>query len=476
MKLPSLYHNLEDMKTKTLAWSITVALAGLLFGFDTIVINGAEQELQALWRTYTLFGSNDAFHGWIVVGSALWGTVFGAMFGGIPNDKLGRKNTLIIIGILYTVSALGSALVSDPWLFAIFRFIGGLGVGASTIAAPAFVSEIAPANRRGSLVALYQLNIVFGILLAFVSNFLIIKFVELDSWRWMIGIEALPAILYTIFVTRVPKSPRWLIMNKGDIEKAREVFSLIYSKDEVESQIRQVRESISDTPREKESLFTSKFKVPLLLAFSISMFNQLSGINALLYYAKRIFAEAGLGEDAALLSTVGIGIANLVFTLLGVFLIDKLGRKQLMYIGSIGYIATLVSTSMAFFFGWSSIIPASLFLFIGAHAIGQGAVIWVFISEIFPNHIRSYGQSFGTSVHWWMAAIVPAMVPMLFASIGPGFVFAIFAICMVGQLLFVAFFMPETKGVSLEELQSQLTGKGNNRNTLSSVKETLVEV
>ena len=441
---------------KVFFWAIASALAGFLFGFDTIVINGAEQELQALWADFTINGSNDLFHGLIVVGSALWGTVVGAMLGGIPNDKLGRKRTLIIIGILYTVSALGSASVNDPWLFAFFRFLGGLGVGASTIAAPAFVSEIAPADKRGRLVALYQLNIVFGILVAFVSNYLIAINIDAEAWRWMIGIEALPAIVYTLIVFTVPRSPRWLLLTKNDEVGARAVFQKIYPKELIDQQIQAIKASVNHSHDPGERLFSKKYKFPLMLAFSISFFNQFSGINALLYYARRIFSAAGLGDDAVFLSTVGIGIANLVFTLLGVMLIDRLGRKQLMYIGSVGYILTLGTTALAFAFDWTNIIPPALFLFIGAHAIGQGAIIWVFISEIFPNHLRSKGQSFGTSVHWWLAAIIPAMVPALFTSIGPAWVFAIFAIFMVFQLLFVWKIMPETKGKSLEELESQM--------------------
>ena len=446
------------MNRKLQIWSITAALAGLLFGFDTIVINGAEQELQTFWSGFTLWGSNDIFHGVIVVGSALWGTVFGAMFGGIPNDRIGRRNTLVLIGMLYTISALGSAFVSDPWLFAFFRFLGGLGVGASTIAAPAFVSEIAPPNQRGRLVALYQLNIVFGILIAFVSNYVIAKFVSVDAWRWMIGIEALPAVIYTFLIMGLPKSPRWLIMAKNDIAGARKVFLMIYTQEETEDQIKSI--SIHEPAQNsEEALFQKKYSKPLMLAFAISFFNQFSGINALLYYARRIFEQAGLGEESILLSTVGIGIANLIFTILGVVLIDRLGRRQLMYFGSFGYIMTLGVTSLAFLFGWSNVVPPALFLFIGAHAIGQGAVIWVFISEIFPNHVRSSGQAFGTSVHWWLAAIIPAFVPVLFTSIGPATVFAIFAGFMVLQLVFVMFLMPETKGISLEELQEKLIAK-----------------
>jgi sugar porter (SP) family MFS transporter len=440
-------------------WSVTVAMAGLLFGFDTIVINGAEQDLQAMWKDYTLFGSNDDFHGWIVVASALWGTVIGALFGGIPNDRLGRKKTLIIIGFLYTFSALGSSLVSDPWTFAICRFIGGLGVGASTIAETAFVSEIAPAEKRGRLTALYQLNIVFGILIAFISNFLIAKYVTVETWRWMIGIEALPAIIYTILVSRVPQSPRWLIVKKGDVQAAKRVFEMVYAPAEVEEQVRSVQEHMKANTLTGEFLLTSrKYRFPVFLAIAIAFFNQFSGINALLYYAVRIFDAAGLGQEAGFLSSVGLGIANLIFTILGVVLIDRMGRKPLMYIGSVGYIITLTVTGLAFLYGWKNVVPWALFLFIGAHAIGQGAIIWVFISEIFPNHIRSAGQALGTSVHWWLAAIIPAMMPRLMNPevLGPSSVFFIFAGFMVLQLLFVAFIMPETKGVSLEELQERL--------------------
>ena len=432
--------------------------SGISWLFDTIVINGAEQDLQTLWKSYELFGSNDAFHGWVVVASALWGTVIGAMFGGIPNDRFGRKNTLIGIGILYTISALGSALVTDPWTFAAFRFVGGLGVGASTIAAPAFIAEIAPADKRGSLTALYQLNIVFGILVAFVSNYLIATLVESEAWRWMIGIEALPALAYTFLALGVPKSPRWLITKKGDIAGARAVFTLLYAPEEVDKQVNGIQEQLKETTGVEDRLFSRKYRIPLMLAFAISFFNQFSGINALLYYARRIFEAAGLGVDAGLLSSVGLGVANFIFTVLGVVLIDRLGRRTLMYIGSIGYIITLAATSLAFTYGWSLLVPWALFLFIGAHAIGQGAIIWVFISEIFPNHIRSYGQAFGTSVHWVLAAIIPAMMPFLMNPqvLGPAAVFAVFAGFMVLQLLFVVRYMPETKGISLEDLEKKL--------------------
>jgi sugar porter (SP) family MFS transporter len=436
---------------KILIWSVTAALAGFLFGFDTVVISGADKKLQLLW------GTSDAFHGAIVMAMALWGTVVGAITGGIPTNKWGRKNTLILIGVLYTISAIGSGLANDPWTFAVFRFIGGLGVGASTIAAPAYISEIAPAKKRGRLVALYQFNIVFGILVAFLSNYLFSGIGEND-WRWMIGIEAVPALIYTIFMFSVPKSPRWLI-SKFRNEEAKAVLKIINPGEDAEKLMIEISsENERDLPG--ENIFIKKYRFPLMLAFFIAFFNQLSGINAFLYYAPRIFEEAGLGEETALLSSIGIGVTNLLFTLLGVFLIDKLGRKQLMYIGSFGYIISLSLVAMAFLLGWTGMaVPIFLFLFIAAHAIGQGAVIWVFISEIFPNHLRASGQSFGSSVHWILAAIIPSLVPILFTTIGAGIVFLFFAIMMVFQLLFVFFMMPETKGVPLEELSKILIKK-----------------
>ena len=438
------------MERKILWIAIIVALAGFLFGFDTVVISGADKKLQELWN------SSDTFHGIVVMGMALWGTVIGALFGAIPTNKLGRKKTLVWIGVLYSVSALGSALTHDPISFAVFRFIGGLGVGASTIAAPAYISEIAPAKNRGKLVGMYQFNIVFGILIAYLSNYLLSGISDQD-WRFMIGAEAIPAILYTILVFYVPKSPRWLVV-KERYDEAESVisslqldFSLKDLKDDVESTL---------TTGSQETIFMKKYRFPLILAFLIAFFNQWSGINAFLYYAPRIFELAGLGESTALLSSIGIGVTNLVFTLIGIYLIDRLGRKQLMYFGSIGYIISLSLVSAAFFLNWTGMaVPIFLFVFIASHAIGQGAVIWVFISEIFPNHLRGSGQAFGCSTHWVLAALIPSFVPFLFGKIGPGIVFGFFAFMMVLQLLWVFFMMPETKGISLEELGKKLIRK-----------------
>ena len=433
---------------KLTKWSLTAALAGFLFGFDTVVISGADQKLQELWN------STDIFHGSVVMAMALWGTVAGAIFGGIPTRKIGRKKTLLWIGIFYTLSAIGSALANDPFTFAAFRFLGGVGVGISGIAAPAYISEIAPAKNRGKLVGLYQFNLVTGILVAFLSNYLLSGLGEND-WRYMMGIEALPAIIYTFLVLTIPKSPRWLYLNNQQKE-AEKVIRDAYSNkdaDELIAEIIQDKELNVNT----ESIFQKKYSFILMLAFLVAAFNQFSGINAFLYYAPRIFEAGGIGQSAALLNSVGIGLTNVIFTYIGISLIDKLGRKSLMYIGSIGYIISLTLISLSFILNWGGILlPIFLFLFIASHAIGQGAIIWVYISEIFPNHIRSYGQSFGVSTHWVLAAIIPSLIPFLFSWIGPGIVFGFFAFMMVLQLLFTHFIMPETKGVSLEDLSKKL--------------------
>jgi sugar porter (SP) family MFS transporter len=435
-------------------WSLVAAFAGLLFGFDTVVISGADKKLQSLW------GSSDAFHGSVVMAMALWGTVAGALFGAFPTQRLGRKKTLLWVGVFYSVSAIGSALANDPFSFAIFRFIGGLGVGVSTIAAPAYISEIAPAKDRGRLVGLYQFSLVFGILLAFVSNYLLSGIGEND-WRWMMGVEAFPAIFYTLLCFRIPRSPRWLI-SSGLLDEAKTVFMQIDPEGSFDQLVNEINENSNKTSNE-ESIFDKKYRFPLKLAFLVAFFNQLSGINAFLYYAPRLFEEGGLGESTSLLSSIGIGVTNLIFTFIGISLIDKLGRRSLMYYGSFGYIISLSLVACAFFFEWGGLlIPVFLFLFIAAHAIGQGAIIWVYISEIFPNHLRNSGQSFGVSVHWVLAAIIPSFVPLLFASIGPGVVFSIFAIFMVFQLIFVHYMMPETRGISLEELSKKLISSKKN--------------
>jgi sugar porter (SP) family MFS transporter len=437
-------------KRKILYWSVIVAFAGFLFGFDTVVISGADKQLQQLW------GTSDLFHGVVVMSSALWGTVVGAVFGAFPTNILGRKNTLIIIGLLFFISSVGTAFANDPIFFSVFRFLGGIGIGASTIAAPTYVSEIAPAKDRGKLVALYQFNIVFGILIAFTSNYFLQDIGE-NAWRWMLGIQAFPSLLYTLLVFGIPQSPRWLIEYKKDKARAIAILKQIGTEATVATEIEAIEKETAQEGN-NESIFLPKYRKPLLLAFFIAFFNQLSGINAFLYYAPRIFELAGLEKSASFLSSIGIGIINLIFTMIGIALIDKYGRKTLMYLGSVGYIISLALVTVAFYFEWQGMfIPLFFFLFIASHAIGQGAVIWVFISELFPNKLRATGTSFGTSVHWILAALIPSFIPFLFKEIGTAPVFAIFCLMMVFQLIWVFLKMPETKGRTLEELSESLS-------------------
>ncbi|WFF40898.1 sugar porter family MFS transporter [Salinicola endophyticus] len=444
--------------SRIVQWSITVALAGFLFGFDTAVISGADKPIQALW------GLSDLQHGLLVMSMALWGTVIGAIWGNYPTDRLGRRATLLLIGGLYLVSAVGSALASDPYWFSFFRLIGGIGVGVSSVAAPTYISEIAPSERRGLLVGLYQFNVVFGILMAFVSNYVIGALIDGQAWRWMLGVEAVPALIYTLMVFRIPRSPRWLILHRNDTQGAAAVLRQLDPRADVDAQVAAIRDADdSDEQQARPAFFSGRYRLPILLAFLIAFFNQLSGINFIIYYAPRVLEAAQLGSSAALLSTVGIGVINLLFTMLGMALIDRLGRRTLLYIGSVGYIASLVLISRAFFSGdlGGLDVPLLLCLFIAAHAISQGAIIWVFIAEIFPNQVRARGQSFGSSVHWICAACIALLMPTVLGHFNGGPVFAFFAVMMVLQVLFVMFLMPETKGVSLEELQRRLVHGGS---------------
>lgn len=447
------------MNNRVFRISLTAALAGFLFGFDTVVISGANLPIKELWNTTPLF------HGIFIMSMALWGTVLGSLTGGIPCDRLGRKKTLFWIGVLYLVSALGSALANDPYLFSFFRFIGGVGVGASSVAAPVYISEIATAKNRGKLGAMYQFNIVFGIFIAFISNYLLKGFGGDNDWRWMLGVEALPALIYCFMVVRIPNSPRWLILRKGDTQTAEAVLSSIASSEEAKTKVAEIQQAATYTQAksQKEPLFSKRYKKPLLLAFLLAFFNQLSGINFVLYYAPEILERAGLATKDSLFSSISIGIVNLIFTLVGIRLIDQLGRRQLMKIGSWGYIISLAMVAWCFYSGASSnLLLTFILVFIAAHAVGQGAVIWVFISEIFPNKVRSYGQSWGTGTHWVFAAAITLLTPLfLDADKGifrdnPWPIFVFFAVMMVFQLLFVLFMMPETKGVSLEKMEEQL--------------------
>jgi MFS family permease len=408
--------------------SLIAALAGFIFGFDTVVISGANLPIKELWHTTPLF------HGFFIMSMALWGTVLGSIFGGIPTEKYGRKKVLFWIGILFSVSAIGSALAQDPYTFSLFRFMGGIGIGVSSVVAPTYISEISTPAARGRLVAMYQFNIVFGILIAFLSNYFLEGFGGSNDWRWMLGVMAVPSIVYTVMVIGIPESPRWL-----------------------ENKNNQQQDS------DRHELFTARNKRIIGLSFMIAFFNQVSGINFILYYAPEILERAGLAAKDSLFNSIAIGGTNLLFTFVGLYLIDRLGRKTLLVIGSLGYIISLSMVAWAFYAAASPVFLLSfLLVFIASHAIGQGAVIWVFIAEIFPNKIRALGQSFGASVHWVFAALITLITPVfLDAEVGifkdnPWPIFAFFAGMMVLQLVWVFVKVPETKGVSLEKLEEDL--------------------
>lgn len=444
------------MNNKIIRWSLTVALAGFLFGFDTVVISGANLPIRQLWNT------SPFFHGTFIMSMALWGTVFGALFGGIPTDVLGRKKTLFWIGVLYFVSAVGSALAGDPYSFSFFRFIGGIGVGASSVAAPTYISEITSAKNRGKFVALYQFMIVFGILIAFISNYLLQGFGGANDWRWMLGVEAIPAFLYCILILSVSRSPRWVYLKTKDKEGALKILRDM-DPETADERLKAIMDDLSEqTSRVK--FLSKKYYKPITLAFLIAFFNQLSGINFILYYAPELLEMAGLAAKDSLFNSISIGGINMLFTFAGLYLIDRIGRRALMYIGSLGYIISLALTAYSFYVGVNpTYLLGFILLFIASHAVGQGAVIWVFISEIFPNQVRAYGQSLGTGTHWVFAALITLLTPIfidrkegIFGD-NPWPVFAFFAFMMVLQLLFVWRLMPETKGKSLEELAKELT-------------------
>lgn len=445
-------------QNKLIRWSIVVALAGFIFGFDTVVISGANQPIKELWHTSPLF------HGFFIMSMALWGTVIGALFGGIPTEKYGRKKVLLWVGILFAVSAFGSAFANDPYVFSFFRFLGGLGIGVSSVVAPIYISEISTPKTRGTLGALYQFNIVFGILIAFLSNYFLQGFGGANDWRWMLGVLAIPSILYTVLVFGISESPRWLISKKNDLEAAKKIMLQIGVED-VEAEVKNIIQSnqYDSSKGNASEFFNAKHKKIIFLAFLIAFFNQVSGINFILYYAPEILEKAGLAAKESLFNSIAIGGTNLIFTFVGLYLIDKLGRKTLLLIGSFGYILSLSLVSYAFFAHTSPLfLMTFLLLFIASHAVGQGAVIWVFISEIFPNKIRSAGQSFGASIHWVFAAIITLVTPYFLDKDNgifkenPWPIFAFFAGMMVLQLIWVVTSMPETKNISLEELEKKL--------------------
>jgi sugar porter (SP) family MFS transporter len=438
------------MNGRIFFWSLTSALAGFLFGFDTVVISGAEKTIQTLW------GLSPGLHG-IAMASALYGTVIGSLLGGWPADRFGRKATLLWIGVLYFVGAVGSGLAPNVGTFIAARFIGGLGIGISTVVAPMYISEIAPPKHRGRLAGMFQFNIVFGILIAYVSNALLAG-IGANAWRWMLGVAAFPSFLYAVFCFGLPESPRWLLSRKDDREAGMQVLQRI-EPEAPREQIAAEADAIIAASSEKASsghFWTRRLRKPILLAILIAFFNQLSGINAILYFAPRIFELTGLGAKAALLQSIGIGVTNLVFTFVGLWLIDRLGRRTLLYIGSFGYIASLGLVAWAFFSGHLALVPICIFAFIAAHSVGQGTVIWVFISEIFPNRHRAEGQTLGSFTHWIFAALLTTFFPKMVSSFPPGYVFLFFAGMMVLQLVWVKTMVPETKGVPLEQIQKQL--------------------
>jgi MFS transporter, SP family, arabinose:H+ symporter len=438
------------MNARIFFWSLTSALAGFLFGFDTVVISGAEKTIQALW------GLSPEVHG-VAMASALYGTVVGSLLGGWPADRFGRKKTLLWIGVLYFVGAVGSALATNVVTFIAARVIGGLGIGISTVVAPMYISEIAPAKHRGRLAGMFQFNIVFGILVAFVSNALLAGTGD-NAWRWMLGVAAFPSLIYAIFCFGLPESPRWLLSRKGNRAAALQVLERV-EPDSSASDIAAQADAIMAASSEQASsghFWTRRLSRPILLAILVAFFNQMSGINAILYFAPRIFELTGLGAKAALLQSIGIGLTNLVFTFVGLWLIDRLGRRTLLYIGSFGYIASLGLVAWAFFTEHYSIVPICIFAFIAAHAIGQGAVIWVLISEIFPNRHRAEGQTLGSFTHWIFAALLTTFFPKMVSAFPSGYVFSFFTFMMVLQLVWVKMMVPETKGVALEEIQKQL--------------------
>ena len=525
------------MSTRLIIWSVTSALAGFLFGFDTIVISGAEKTVQELW------GLNNWMHG-LAISMALWGTVVGSLVGGWPTEHFGRKQTLLWIGILYLVSAVGSAFAPEVYSFMIARFIGGVGVGISTVAAPLYIAEIAPAKYRGRLAGMFQFNIVFGILIAFVSNWALDGIGE-DAWRWMLGVEAFPALIFTTLCFGIPESPRWLISHKGDRAAGIDVFRRInpdLPEEEIEATVDEIAAGSQDEVA-TAPFWTARLKTPITLAFLIAFFNQLSGINAILYFSPRIFTLTGLDESTATLQAVGIGVINLIFTFVGLYLIDRLGRRTLLYIGSWGYIASLGLCALAFFTyaapfdvasksialaklsekvaagksqtaedaeklakdfaeakialveasgradfegrpvalspeagpgvakeaaeaalkeaselagAGGTIVLLFIFAFIAAHAVGQGAVIWVFIGEIFPNRNRASGQALGSFTHWIFAALLTLFFPTMIAAFPPGYAFGFFCFMMVLQLIWVKTLVPETKGIPLEKMQQRL--------------------
>jgi len=390
-------------------------MGGFLFGYDTAVINGAEQQIQSVW---SLSGT---MHGW-VMSSALWGTVVGALFGGRVTDRFGRKPTLFAIGVLYFVSAIWSGLAGGVAELMVARLIGGLSVGCSSVAAPVYIAEISPTESRGRLTALFQFNVIFGMCVSQFVNWTLGGLGE-TAWRWTLGAEAVPALAFTLLCPLLVESPRWLELRAGGRIAAR-----------------------------AESRFFCRENLrPILLAFLVAFFNQLSGINAVLYFARRIFVMAGFSDSGALGIVAGMGVVNALATLAGVFLIDRLGRRTLLLVGGTGYVVSLLACSASFLLDSGGMAAAMVFLFVVSHMVGQGTVIWVLIAEVFPTRFRAQGQALGSFTHWFFAALVSFFFPIMVENLQPFVIFGFFGVMTVFHLLWVMFFVPETKGAALPD-------------------------
>ncbi len=444
-------------KGKLFQSTVVAALAGFIFGFDMVVISGADKPIQELWHTTPLF------HGFFIMSMALWGTVIGSVFAGAPTEKYGRKKVLIWLGIMFVASAIGSAFAQDPYTFSFFRLIGGIAIGVSSVAAPTYISEISNKNNRGKLVGMYQFNIVFGILIAYLSNYFLAGFGGANDWRWMLAVLLIPSTIYTIMTLGLPESPRWLFSVKNDEAGARETLAIV-GVENIDQTIQEIKTAYEEEKAQGSiQLFTKHHRKILSIAFFVAFFNQASGINFLLYYAPRILEEAGFAKNNSLLSSISLGLMNLVFTFVGLWLIDRIGRKTLLIIGCFGYIISLSMVAYGFInHSAPEFMLSFLLLFIASHAIGQGAVIWVLISEIFPTQIRAKGQAFGASIHWVFAALITLVTPVFLDSEhgifkdNPWPIFAFFTVMMALQLVWILTKVPETKGVSLEELQKKL--------------------
>ncbi|WP_455627875.1 sugar porter family MFS transporter [Parabacteroides chinchillae] len=426
--------------------AFVASLGGLLFGFDTAVISGAEKSIQAVYNL------SDFAHGFTIA-TALIGTIIGALICGKPAEKYGRRWSLIVIAYLYLVSAIGSAVIVDWYSFMFFRFMGGLAVGASSVVGPMYIAEVSPSHWRGRFVAFFQFNIVLGIVIAYVANYNIVGIPH--DWQWMLGVEAIPALLFGLLLMTVPESPRWLI-KQNLVDKARLVLCKIGEPD-VDREVKSIEESLEDTEVAGENLFQKKYFYPVLIAFLISSFNQLTGINAILYYAPRIFELSGVFREGAMMQSIVIGLTNLTFTMIGMLLIDKVGRKKLIGFGSIGMFLSLFLVARGFYLekfeGYYMML--SLMGYIAFFAVSLGATIWVVISEVFPNSVRAKGQVFGSMTHWVWSALLSWFFP-IFLSIGGTYIFGFFSVIALGSLVF-AIKLPETRNKSLEQIQKELT-------------------